>query len=99
MLGMNMKVEKIGIERIKAKISGLKEKNVKKIDDFGDFEKKYEEELKKKEEKKARNKLKPKEINAKIERKLIENGLIEEINEEMGAFGMPMAFSSKKIKK
>ena len=97
---MNMKVEKIGLDRIKAKMTSLKMNSEKKVSDFSDFEQKYEEELKKREEKKAKKKLKPEEINAKIEKKLIENGLIEDGHEkEIEMHGLPIAFTSKKIKK
>ena len=99
MLGMNMKVERVGLDRIKAKINSLKPNPVKKVNDFEDFEKKYEEELKKKEEKKAKKKLKPTELNNQIEKKLIENGLLQEIDGELENHGLPMCFASKKIKK
>lgn len=100
MLGMNMKVERIGLDRIKAKINSLQQNTVKKVEDFDDFEKKYEIELKKKEEKKlTKKKIKPAEINLKIERKLIENGLLEPIETEIEKYGLPMSFISKKIKK
>lgn len=100
MLGMNMKVERVGLDRIKAKMTALKMNPEKKVSDFNDFEKKYEEELKKREEKKAKKKLKPEEVNAKIEKKLIENGLIEDSQEkEIENHGLPVSFASKKIKK
>ncbi len=34
-LGMNMKVEKIGVDRIKAKLDGLKNQKEKKVENFG----------------------------------------------------------------
>lgn len=99
MLGMNMKVERVGLERIKAKMSTLQNNSQPKINNFLDFERKFQEELRKREEQKAKKKLKKGEINQNIEKKLIENGLIESNENGKDNFGLPIAFSSKKIKK
>lgn len=102
MLGMSMKVERVGLDRIKAKMNMIKQNSQQKINTFHDFEKKYQEELRKREENKAKKKMKKEDVNKKIESKIIENGLIEN-NEENGKaienFGLPISFVSKKIKK
>lgn len=59
MLGMSMKVERVGVDRVKEKFASLKKKVNKPIDNFEDFEAKFAEEEKIKKEKKKKKKSKP----------------------------------------
>ena len=56
---MNMKVERVGIDKIKEKFNSLKKQITKPVESFVDFEKKYnEQEAKKKEERLLQKKAK-----------------------------------------
>lgn len=44
MLGMSMKVEKVGLDTVKEKFKSLKKKETRTVENFEDFEMKYQEE-------------------------------------------------------
>ena len=45
MKGMNMKVERVTVNQVKDKFNMLKKKSSQKVDNFEEFEKKFEEKL------------------------------------------------------
>jgi len=95
LLGMNMKVERVGVDRVRDRLKGLKKASEgQPITSMEDFEKKFEEEQKRKAEKALKDKTHRKQLkteNAAIEAKLQE--LESEIPDD---FGLPISFGSSK---
>ena len=96
MLGMSMVVERVGVDRVRAKLAGLKRKA--KEDEDGnantieEIQRRIEEKEKEEEEKLKNKRRKMKEQEPLVEEELEFN------EEEITAFGLPMDFSSTKKK-
>jgi len=93
LMGMSMRVERVGVDRVREKLQKLKKVADKPIENFEDFEKKFEDEMRKKAEEKhkmehGRKKLKVE--NEKIEAQLTANDVAD--------FDLPMSFNSKRKK-
>ena len=98
MLGMSMVVEKVGLDKVKAKLAGLKRKAVTTVESIEDIERRLDQQEQEEREKKNKRK----KLNNDHD---LQNQLKERVQEELEfdeeditAFGLPADFGSTKKK-
>ncbi|CDW91783.1 zinc finger protein matrin [Stylonychia lemnae] len=94
MLGMSMVVEKVGLDRVKAKLAGLKRKAVTTVESIEDIERRLDQQ--EQEEKDKKNKRKKLNEENQIKERVQEQFEFDE--DDISAFGLPSDFGTTKKK-